>query len=68
MRDSVYVPAAISGPETVEAVDTLCAAVSEATGTPYMLVKERLCRLLGYLCAEKNGKDSRADSRECVLY
>ena len=58
MRSSVYVPSAIAREEVVEAVDTLCSALSEATGIPYMEAKQDVCRLLCYLCAEKRPKIS----------
>lgn len=51
MRERVYVPERIKSPGTEEAVALLANALSRSGACGYDAAKERICRLLGWMCA-----------------
>ena len=53
MRERVYVPERIKSPETEDAVDVLAYALYYCGVCDYDDAEERICRLLGWMCARK---------------
>ena len=53
MREHVYVPERIKSPDTVGAVVILAHALSRSGACDYDAAKERICRLLGWMCERK---------------
>lgn len=53
MRERVYVPERIKSPGTEEAVALLANALSRSGACDYDAAKERIYRLLGWMCARK---------------
>lgn len=51
MRERVYVPERIKSPGTEEAVTLLANALSRSGACDFVDAKERICRLLGWMCA-----------------
>lgn len=53
MRERVYVPERIKSPGTEEAVALLANALYHCGACDYDAAEERICRLLGWMCARK---------------
>ena len=51
MRPRVYVPERIKSPGTEDAVTVLANALSRSGACDYDAAEERICRLLGWMCA-----------------
>ena len=53
MRERVYVPERIKSPETEAAVLELAYALWQSGVCEFKDAEERICRLLGWMCARK---------------
>lgn len=53
MRERVYVPERIKNNATEKAVTTLALALCHSGACGYDEAKERICRLLGWMCERK---------------
>lgn len=53
MRERVYVPKRIANAETALAVGVLAYALYHCGACGYDEAKERICRLLGWMCERK---------------
>ena len=53
MRERVYVPKRIANAATEKAVTTLALALCHSGACGYADAKERICRLLGWMCERK---------------
>lgn len=57
MRQRIYVPERIKSPDTEAAVVELAYALWHSGACDFLEAKERICRLLGWMCRQNVARD-----------